>query len=439
MDPDDLFAKELRAARDRIAELQRRSAGPPRRAGGLLPEALAELDVAIEELSVSREELREQTVELTATRRALEAERERYQELFESAPVAYLVTDPAARIGEANRAAAVLFGVEQRFLAGKPLAAYVAGEDRSAFRSVVNRLHLGDEDRVTDWTMRVRRRSGGNVAVLVTVVAVGGHDGGVRALRWLLRGVEPQAPRLERIPAELAVEQDEARRRNLETLVELDPAADLDGSLQVLLDAGLCLLGVDGVGLMLADPKGRLCAGGGSDDATVSFLRAQEHLLKGPSMHAFLLERVVRCGCVADDPRWPQLAEAAAVSAVGAVLAVPVGLYGGPVGACLLVSAGPREWSDADACAAEAFAAVLAALLELAAEAQRGSAVSRALGETLEHHAVIEQAKGALMARRGIDAGAATDQLRDYARRSGRPLVEVARSLLHALGGVRPG
>ena len=70
----------------------------------------AELDVAIEELSVTGEELREQTDELTATRRALEAERQRYQELFEAAPVAYLVTDPMARIREANRAAAVQFG-----------------------------------------------------------------------------------------------------------------------------------------------------------------------------------------------------------------------------------------------------------------------------------------------------------------------------------------
>jgi hypothetical protein len=40
---------------------------------------LAELDGAIEELSVTGQELHEQTAELTATRQALEAERERYQ------------------------------------------------------------------------------------------------------------------------------------------------------------------------------------------------------------------------------------------------------------------------------------------------------------------------------------------------------------------------
>src|SRR4029453_10093138 len=96
MDNDDLFSSELRGIRDRIAELQGRSRAAPGPGGGLLPEAL-------------------------------EAERHRYQELFESAPVAYLVTDPLARIHEVNRAAAALLGMEQRFLAGKRLASCAPG------------------------------------------------------------------------------------------------------------------------------------------------------------------------------------------------------------------------------------------------------------------------------------------------------------------------
>jgi hypothetical protein len=66
MDRDDPLSRELRSARDRIAELQRRS-GAPGPGPGLLPEALAELDTAIEELSVTGEELRSQTDELHAT------------------------------------------------------------------------------------------------------------------------------------------------------------------------------------------------------------------------------------------------------------------------------------------------------------------------------------------------------------------------------------
>src|SRR5215218_5874408 len=115
----------------------------------------------------------------------------------------------------------------------------------------------------------------------------------------------------------------------------------------------------------------------------------------------------------------------------GAALAVPVGLYGGPVGACLVVSAIPRTWSEG---AAAAYASVLAALLQLAAEAQRSAGLSARVRDLLDGQAVVEQAKGALMARRGIDAEAAAEQLEQLARRSGRPLEDVAAGLLRRLG-----
>jgi PAS domain S-box-containing protein len=434
MDSNDAFSRELRSARERIAELQRRAGAGPGPGGGLLPEALAELDVAIEELSVTGQELRSQTDELATTRLALEAQRQRYQELFESAPVAYLITDPLACIGEANRATARLLGVDQRFLAGKPLAAYVAGSDRWAFRTMVNRLQRGDDDRVADRPLRIRRRGGEIVPVVATVEPVGDRQGELAGLRWLLRALEAEPVAGQALPAELAVAQDQARRDHLMALEGLDLAADLDGTLQVLVDEALTLLGADGIGLMLADRQGRLCVAGGSDEAVLAFLRAQEHTIKGPSVHAFLLERAVPVGDLARDGRWPQLADAATVHGLGAVLAVPVSLCGGPVGACLVVSATPRTWSDGDNAAAAAYASVLAALLELAAEAQRGAGLSARVQDLFGGQALVEQAKGALMARRGIDAETAADQLQQLARRSGRPLEEVAAGLLRRLG-----
>ena len=434
MDGNDPFSRELRSARDRIAELQRRSGTASRPGGGLLPEALAELDGAIEELSVTGQELHEQTAELTATRMALEAERERYQALFEFAPVAYLVTDPVARIVEANRAAAALLDVDQRFLVGKPLAAYVTSEDRWEFRTMVNWLRQANDNRVADLPVRFRRRDGGFVGTAVTVQPVRDREGGIRTLRWLLREVAFFEPERLLAPAGPVDEPDSFRSRQLEALAELDPAADLDGTVQVLLDAGVRMLEVDGVGLMLADGQGQLFAAGASDEPTLSFLRAQEHLVKGPCLHAFLLERSVHSADLGGDSRWPQLAEAAAVNGIGAVLAAPIGLYGGPVGACMLFCSDSRSWIDGEVLAAEAYASILAAALELAGEAQRTTVLSHRLHETLQRHAVVEQAKGVLMARDGIDASEASTKLRDLARQSGRPMAEVARSLLLRLG-----
>ena len=85
---------------------------------------------------------------------------------------------------------------------------------------------------------------------------------------------------------------------------------------------------------------------------------------------------------------------------------------------CLLVSARARGWTDTE---------------QLAAEAQRGDGRSRQLRD----QALVEQAKGALMAGRGIAAAAAL-QLRQLVRRSDRPLAEVAASLLRRLGTAPP-
>jgi len=212
---EDPFSRELRAARARIAELQRRQGAAGGSSRRLLPEALAEVDVALEELAVTGQELREQTAELAVAREALEAERERYQELFQSAPVAYLVTDPLGGIREANRAAAELLQVRPGHLHGKPLADFVVYDDRWEFRVMLNRLRLGGEPRVEESPLRLRRRGGEAAAVLVTVAVVRDRQGAVRALRWLVRdpagtgGPEP----LLVISIDQAIRQAEAPRR----------------------------------------------------------------------------------------------------------------------------------------------------------------------------------------------------------------------------------
>jgi len=74
-------------------------------AAGTLPpggEILEELRTALEELRVADEELRAQNEELIAAHLQVETEWRRYQELFQLAPNAYLVTTLTGIITEAN-------------------------------------------------------------------------------------------------------------------------------------------------------------------------------------------------------------------------------------------------------------------------------------------------------------------------------------------------
>src|ERR1700709_62704 len=71
-----------------------------------MAQALHDLQIALEEVEVADEEMALQNEELLTVQEALEAERQRYRDLFEFAPDGYLVTDLAGTVREANRAAA---------------------------------------------------------------------------------------------------------------------------------------------------------------------------------------------------------------------------------------------------------------------------------------------------------------------------------------------
>lgn len=88
---------------------------------------------------------------------------------------------------------------------------------------------------------------------------------------------------------------------------------------------------------------------------------------------------------------------------MGAALATPIGLYGAPIGTLLVSSSSPRAWTDGDAAAAEAYASVLAALLELAAEARRRTGLPRQVQNLL--HGQAAEAAASLLRRLGRDPG----------------------------------
>ena len=116
---------------------------------------------------------------------AADHERSRYRELFESAPVAYLVTDTNGVIEEANTTAGELFGAEPRRLVAKLLPVFVEFDERRAFGDLLIRLRRGDD--VGESQFRFAARTGGFVGSVVSGRFQ--HETGRDTLRWTIRDV----------------------------------------------------------------------------------------------------------------------------------------------------------------------------------------------------------------------------------------------------------
>jgi PAS domain S-box-containing protein len=354
------------------------------------------------------DEVRTQDAELLGLDGPLQARLERYRSLFELAPVAYLTTDRYGVISDANRQAVDLLGTLPRFLIGRPLAMFVAGDDRARLRERLARLGGADPH---SWELRIQPRRGEPRPVAVTVQVAAG-PGPAPGLRWVLRDAEPAAapgppPR--------------TRQPDWDGLAE---------ALHEIIGAAIPLLRADGVGLMLADRQGALRWVTATNQAEQAFEQAERDLGEGPCIAAFAGARVVRTPDLQADPRWPRLGPAARTNQIRGVLSAPVLLDDHPIGTCNALTTRPRDWTEADAGAVGAFAIVLGRLIGSMTDARDKSELTAQLQFALSSRVLVEQAKGVLMEREGVNAERAFELLRRRARSSERKLADVAREVL---------
>jgi PAS domain S-box-containing protein len=114
---------------------------------------------------------------------------QRYAELFEFAPEAYVVTDLHGSITEANRAAVELLRTSSGVLPGRTLIDFVPLERRKSFRErLVAVLADGGRQRQS-WRGRLQPGEGRELVVEFSVGGVTNPDTGLARLCWLLRPV----------------------------------------------------------------------------------------------------------------------------------------------------------------------------------------------------------------------------------------------------------
>lgn len=167
------------------------------------PKINEELQETLEELQIAEEELRQQNEQLILSREITEAERLRYQNLFEFAPNGYFVTDSLGVIQEANQAASFLLSVPQKALIGKPLVVYIADKCPFDFVSRLSKLQ-----NLQEWEMYLCPRQGSPFPSKVRVNPLYDHLNKSTRFLWSISDVSEQHAALhEREKLEAALRQ----------------------------------------------------------------------------------------------------------------------------------------------------------------------------------------------------------------------------------------
>jgi PAS domain-containing protein len=174
------LSQQIQAMRQRVQLLSQKAPHQPE----VLPKVFDELDRALEELQAIEAELLQQHEQLLHTREHLEAERQTYQELFEQAPVSYLLTGPSGVIRRANQAAAALFETTEKKMIGRSLALYVSEGGRRSFLRTIS--ELSSTESLQEWHAQMQPWHQPAFAAALSVAVVRDTRGWPVQLRWMI-------------------------------------------------------------------------------------------------------------------------------------------------------------------------------------------------------------------------------------------------------------
>lgn len=197
--------------------------------------------------------------------------------------------------------------------------------------------------------------------------------------------------------------------------------------LQTLVASSVELLDVDAAGILLADRNNDLELVASTSEASRLVEMIQLSAEEGPCVDSFRLGvPVVVPDITADATRWPRFAELASLQGFSSVFAVPLRLRKMTIGTLNLFRATSSTLDDYETRAAQAMADV-ATIGILYERTLRASDTAREqLEHALQSRVTIEQAKGVVAFTSSVSVEEAFDRLRNHARRTRRPLAEVA-------------
>jgi GAF domain-containing protein len=211
----------------------------------------------------------------------------------------------------------------------------------------------------------------------------------------------------------------------------------LDERLQRVVDLAIRTIpGCDAAGITLVtDERPRTAAY--TDERTIAIDRAQYEIGDGPCLDAIRRRQVNRCEVNDAEARWPAFTKAAVSESIRSFLAAPLLVHKEPLGALNLYSRQAAGFDALDEAFISLFSNQAAASVANSLRYSDIASLARQLEAALASRAVIEQAKGVLMARHGLDSEQAFGLLRHQSQHRNVKLREVAHDVVASTQSVQ--
>jgi GAF domain-containing protein len=198
-----------------------------------------------------------------------------------------------------------------------------------------------------------------------------------------------------------------------------------------LADRCVNLLGVSAAGVMIAAPPDELRLVASSSEAMEVVELFELQADEGPCLDAFRSgERVEDENLRPGSGPWPRFAAVALAAGFRSVAALPLRLRDTTIGALNLFNVEESPMDDDDALVARALADLATISVIQHGATTESQRLNEQLSGALASRIVIEQAKGIIAERAGVEIPEAFARLRNYARSHSLLLADVAQSAI---------
>lgn len=213
-----------------------------------------------------------------------------------------------------------------------------------------------------------------------------------------------------------------------DTLVDEFDALDF---LHTLTEHSVLLLNTDAAGVILSDQHGQLHVVASTSNRAQVLELFELQRAEGPCLDCFRTGlAVANVDPVEAQVRWPQFSAASIQAGYRSTHAIPLRLRNSVIGAMNLFCLDQETLSEDDLALGQALADVATIGLLQERAVRESEMLAEQLQTALNSRILIEQAKGVLLARSGVDVDEAFMLMRNHSRRSNQLLKDVATAVI---------